>query len=385
RRAAGGRTRRSRRRGGHGRHGGALPRARSPRRAPGPTRRGGRWLSRGARSARPGGAAAPGPRRRGATPRRPRRGAGDPRRAAGRGASSCRLDPAARPHPARGRPARCSRRGAAARPGRGRRGGATALDAAAPPRARRGPARARTDRPRPPTARARAARRPPAPRRSRPAGSPRRAPGGLMNRTSLSFALGLPFVVALGSVPLHAAAADLERHPYLQSATPTSITVVWTTQADSTGAVELGPMPDQLDTMVPSAGSGIQHEVLLSGLEPNTRYYYRVLGDGAPLAGGDEAHTFLTPPSVGTRAKSPAWIVGDSGTGGSMQAQVRDAMVQHTGSYPPHIFLHMGDMAYSDGTYDEFTDKFYAPYADVMRSIPVWPTLGNHEGHTSDS
>lgn len=206
-----------------------------------------------------------------------------------------------------------------------------------------------------------------------------------MNRTSLSFALGLPFVVALGSVPLHAAAADLERHPYLQSATPTSITVVWTTQADSTGAVELGPMPDQLDTMVPSAGSGIQHEVLLSGLEPNTRYYYRVLGDGAPLAGGDEAHTFLTPPSVGTRAKFRAWIVGDSGTGGSMQAQVRDAMVQHTGSYPPHIFLHMGDMAYSDGTYDEFTDKFYAPYADVMRSIPVWPTLGNHEGHTSDS
>jgi hypothetical protein len=196
-----------------------------------------------------------------------------------------------------------------------------------------------------------------------------------------------PSVLVAASLlaPAAALAAELERHPYLQSATPTSIIVVWTTLADSTGAVEVGPAPDQLDTMVASGDVGTQHEVALTGLRPDTRYYYRVLGDGAPLAGDDEAHGFRTPPPVGTRTKLRAWIVGDSGTGNAMQAQVRDAMLQHAGLYVPHLFLHMGDMAYSDGTYDEFTEKFYAPYADVMRSTPVWPTLGNHEGRSSDS
>ncbi|MCX4244945.1 metallophosphoesterase [Paraliomyxa miuraensis] len=180
-------------------------------------------------------------------------------------------------------------------------------------------------------------------------------------------------------------AAELERHPYLQSATNTSIVVVWTTEQDSSGAVEVGPSPDQLTTVVPSAGVGKQHEVLLTGLTPDTRYYYRVIGDDAPLAGGDQAHTFLTSPPPGTPTKFRAWIVGDSGKGNDKQLQVRDAMLAHVGRSQPHIYLHMGDMAYDDGKYDEFTDNFYAPYADILRNTPVWPTLGNHEGASSDS
>ncbi|MCA9709135.1 MAG: metallophosphoesterase family protein [Myxococcales bacterium] len=198
-------------------------------------------------------------------------------------------------------------------------------------------------------------------------------------------ALVLPSLAVLALTAPPARAADLERPPYLQLATPTSITVVWTTLADSTGAIEYGPAPDRLGTMVPSAGAGTQHEVTLDGLTPSTRYYYRVLGDGAPLAGGDDQHTFRTPPPVGPSAKFRAWIVGDSGTGDNMQALVRDAMVQHAGVDQPHLYLHMGDMAYSDGTYDEFTDNFYLPYQDVLRNTPVWPTMGNHKGHSSDS
>ncbi len=195
-----------------------------------------------------------------------------------------------------------------------------------------------------------------------------------------------PFVLGLAlTIPASASGADLERHPYLQMATPDSVTVVWTTLASSTGAVHYGPAPDQLDDIVASAGSGTQHEVRLDGLSPNTRYYYRVMGDGEALAGGDEVHTFLTAPAVGTDRKFRAWIVGDSGTGGSMQGMVRDAMVQYAGLYPPQIYLHLGDMAYTDGTYDEFTENFYAPYADILRNTPVWPTMGNHEGSSSDS
>ncbi len=204
-------------------------------------------------------------------------------------------------------------------------------------------------------------------------------------RTSLHLSVPALALLAITAAPRPASAADLERHPYLQRGTPNAITVVWTTQATSTGAVEVGLAPDQLDTTVASGAAGTQHEVTLGGLDPDTRYYYRVIGDGEPLAGGDELHTFLTAPPSGTDAKFRAWIVGDSGTGGGMQALVRDAMVQHAGLDQPHIYLHLGDMAYSDGTYDEFTTNFYAPYADILRNTVVWPTMGNHEGHTSSS
>ncbi|MCA9622428.1 MAG: metallophosphoesterase, partial [Myxococcales bacterium] len=47
--------------------------------------------------------------------------------------------------------------------------------------------------------------------------------------------------------------------------------------------------------------------------------------------------------------------------------------------------LHLGDMAYNTGTTNEFTSNFFAPYEDVLRHTVCWPTMGNHEGASSDS
>jgi hypothetical protein len=60
-------------------------------------------------------------------------------------------------------------------------------------------------------------------------------------------------------------------------------------------------------------------------------------------------------------------------------------MLAAAGDSPPDIYLHMGDMAYNDGTTQEFDDNFFAPYETILRNTVVWPTLGNHEGHSSDS
>ena len=192
-------------------------------------------------------------------------------------------------------------------------------------------------------------------------------------------------LIGLALVGPAADAAPLERQPYLQNGTTDEITIVWTTTGASTGAVEWGTAVDALDQTTNSPTNGSQHTVTLTGLSPDTKYYYRVLSDGVAEAGGDELHYFVTPPPVGTRAKFRAWIVGDSGTGGAMQAMVRDAAYAFTLGTRPEIYLHMGDMAYSDGTYNEFTDRFYAMYETILRNTVVWPTMGNHEGHTSDS
>ncbi len=200
--------------------------------------------------------------------------------------------------------------------------------------------------------------------------------------------LHLHAVVALAAavlVPASAAAQALARHPYLQTLTPSSVTVVWTTDAASASEVSYGPDPQSLTQKAMLAASATQHEVTITGLSPATRYYYAVGAPGTVLAGGDAAHYFVTAPPAGTRKKLRAWLVGDSGTGATRQAQVRDAMLTFAGPYVPDLYLHVGDMAYTAGTTAEFTDHFFAPYEDILRNTVVWPALGNHEGTNSDS
>ena len=132
----------------------------------------------------------------------------------------------------------------------------------------------------------------------------------------------LYFLIPLLGVPaVHGEAhgATLERHPYLQQGTTTSMIVVWNTDADAQGELRWGTSPTALTNII-TTGVGTRHEALISGLSAGETYYYAVYGDGGLLAGGDVAHSFVTSPPSNTPAKFRAWVVGDSGTGGSAQA-----------------------------------------------------------------
>lgn len=201
-----------------------------------------------------------------------------------------------------------------------------------------------------------------------------------MNKT-LTYGLGAALLTL--SPPL--AAQTLERAPYLQMASPTSMTIVWTTTGPTDSVVRYGPAPNMLNQTAQLAAQVTQHEVKINGLSPDTTYYYEVGATGAPLAGADAAHYFKTSPPAGQKKKFRAWVLGDSGTGNQNQAAVRDAMIAHTGLYKPHLFLHMGDIAYTSGTTAQFTNYFFGAYPTILQSTPVWPTLGNHEGQSSDS
>jgi hypothetical protein len=50
---------------------------------------------------------------------------------------------------------------------------------------------------------------------------------------------------------------------------------------------------------------------------------------------------------------------------------------------PLDFYIHVGDMAYSQGTDAQFSSNFFKPYESTLRSIACWPTMGNHEGATS--
>jgi len=173
------------------------------------------------------------------------------------------------------------------------------------------------------------------------------------------------------------------RQPYLQLATHQSINIVWRTQNDIQPRLVYGTTQDELSLNAqqiitrthPSLKKENplfkdapvqtqQFEATLTQLQPATKYYYAIYDDQTRLTPADESYHFKTNPLPGSEVPVYFWIVGDSGTGSKAQAQVHQAMVDHTTAQnrPLDLYLHVGDMAYGSGTNQEFSDRFFKMY-----------------------
>jgi hypothetical protein len=128
-------------------------------------------------------------------------------------------------------------------------------------------------------------------------------------------------------------------------------------------------------------------------LAPDTRYQYRVTLGGNPIGEG----AFRTYPEQADRLTF--LVLGDFGTGGAPQAAVANAMAgrlddQEKAGDPVRFILTTGDNIYgkrflfwrtSTGNSDRhWESRFFAPYARVLRSVPFYPSPGNHDGSESE-
>ncbi|WP_249522144.1 purple acid phosphatase family protein [Modestobacter marinus] len=168
------------------------------------------------------------------------------------------------------------------------------------------------------------------------------------------------------------------------------------------------------------AASSEQNHVWVEGLEPDTRYHYRITVDGRPWAEGERwdwvpvprggmdlcpagrsyAMTFCTHPDYETPAPLRFAVQGDYGVGvvvdsESSRRQRRVARVLDRLADDPGIRLVLsgGDNVYqgegvhagaeSGGEDDDWFSSFYQPYRYLLDRVPVYPTVGNHD--TSDN
>ena len=195
---------------------------------------------------------------------------------------------------------------------------------------------------------------------------------------------GLLFSLLLAAAG-SASAQSVTRGPYLQMGTPSGIVVKWRTSVATNGRVRYGPAPTTLNSAADHGTVTTDHEVVLAGLQPNTKYFYSVGTTATPLAGGDATHFFVTAPAPGASKPTRIWILGDSGTADANAAAVRNAYLNFTGSRATDVWLMLGDNAYNDGTDAEYQNAVFNMYPTVLRQTVLWPTLGNHDGHTADS
>ncbi|MEM9073822.1 MAG: metallophosphoesterase family protein, partial [Myxococcota bacterium] len=183
----------------------------------------------------------------------------------------------------------------------------------------------------------------------------------------------------------------LRRWPYLQSITPTSARIAWTSTTGGDSLVRFRAVGTDEWTEVSAASEAfdtartddtedyVAFDVQLTGLEASSAYCYEVVEDGTVLATGLGFRSAWT----GDGADSGSRVVrmlafGDSGDGSDNQRNLANRFMAE--DYD--LFLHLGDMAYGDGTFPEFEANMFSIYQDFLHRVPSWPTIGNHEDKT---
>ena len=180
------------------------------------------------------------------------------------------------------------------------------------------------------------------------------------------------------------AAPTLQRGPYLQMANPSALTVCWRSSQAGTGRVRYGTAANAL-TNEKAGGRTTNHAIRLTGLDPDTTYYYQIETDTTVLGTGANLH-FKTPPVVGTTGRLRFWALGDPGTGTTPQLQVRNAFAPVHAEHPADFWIMLGDDAYPSGTDYNFQIALFNIYQAYLPQLPLWSCIGNHETYgTSDA
>lgn len=179
---------------------------------------------------------------------------------------------------------------------------------------------------------------------------------------------------------------------------------------------------DRGGRVVARAATDDRNSVWVEGLGPDTEYRYRIVVDGRPWAAGPrwdwgpETSDHGGPPSgprsrhydmrLRTHTREDVEIpvtflaVGDYGVGigngepGRRQRQVARTMEWLAATRPVRLIVSLGDNIYhgpagkEKATGDEDDDwyfTFYEPYRYLIDHLPVYPTVGNHDGPDSES
>jgi len=188
---------------------------------------------------------------------------------------------------------------------------------------------------------------------------------------------------------------ELVVKPYLQNATTNSMTIMWETDSDSPSRVEWGQAQFldhfTLGTSFTNYGTSRIHTVELTGLSPNTRYYYRVVVGN--FESYSELHNFITPPDPSSEASFRIIAMSDMQRDGSnpnkFNEVIHDGVIdylsdEHSNDIAAELAMVLvtGDLVVTGSSYYQWQDHFFEPSEDLFSHVPLYPVFGNHEQNT---
>lgn len=174
-------------------------------------------------------------------------------------------------------------------------------------------------------------------------------------------------------------AQKILRGPYLQLATENSIMIRMATDFDSDLTIEYGKSFASKSNKFNAKGQGREFEIIISNLEPNTKYFYSV-SSGTKTFASDSSYYFYTAPTKNSKKAMRFAAFGDCGTGSQGQRDVYNQVQKYFNNKPIDGWLLLGDNAYNYGWVSEYQSLFFDIFnGGLMKNSVLWPAPGNHD------
>ena len=171
------------------------------------------------------------------------------------------------------------------------------------------------------------------------------------------------------------------KKPYSMAPTTTTVKLLWqmNEETEATNAVVYyGTNPDDLSQSVSTdagwnvEGEGYMHVITLTGLQPNTRYYFTV--GASATRRYDKICSTKTAPEAGTGFR--IFTISDiHGNSCSNWSNMQDFIC----GLGCDIALMNGDFVSSKGNDRNWNNYFFTPGAEFLSQVPVMSSVGNHE------
>ena len=172
------------------------------------------------------------------------------------------------------------------------------------------------------------------------------------------------------------AASGITYGPYIQRVSENAATVIIQTDDSEQLTLKYRELGKKWKTLT-DAQEDNTHRYRLTGLKRNTRYEYLIKRGNRRIS---QIYSFTTTHLITKNTPLKIAAVGDSGLMNTDTMRVVSQMQQ----WKPELILHTGDIAYDNGTTDDFIAGFFKPYQALIANVPLYPAMGNHEFHTGN-
>jgi acid phosphatase type 7 len=197
-------------------------------------------------------------------------------------------------------------------------------------------------------------------------------------------------LLTLLCLPIIGLSQNFTIQPYLQNASPNSITIMWEYSNWDISFVEWGNTTalGNIDTTtfeITSSPSCVFTAKLI-GLQANTKYYYQVISGNSTSIMFD----FYTPANNADEKSINIVAMSDMQTDGNNPTKfteiINDGIIDYVqNNYGGNtnenldMILIPGDLVNTGANYSHWKDEFFAQSEPLFSTVPFYPVLGNHE------
>ncbi|MFN8308795.1 MAG: metallophosphoesterase [Chitinophagales bacterium] len=165
-----------------------------------------------------------------------------------------------------------------------------------------------------------------------------------------------------------------DRYPNIQSTLENSVIIAWRTATASNGSVQYGTSAGALTNTATETGNNQIHAITLTGLLPNTQYYYKVVSGSFTSS---VEYFYTAKPESARRFDFLAY--GDCGFNNSVQNTIGGFMTAQV----VDMGLVAGDIDQNVG--DDYDTRFFQRYKDMLKHTCIYTAIGNHDVITNNT